>query len=363
MRTSLSIGLPILTARSRSTSGGALLPSLLRHVGGDVGQELLEGVGAEVGIRAEHRRVDRVRLDVDAHVARDQVLVAADQRASGGAAGERHRVHRAEQVEQAADRAGQELERPLRQQLRLDDDLRDAVGEHGAGGASLGDHGYAGEHGAGQLLTHAPGREVERVDVHGHAGARRPHVLAVEARRARQLQPVAIRQVEAGRQRSPEAGVVGQRARRTVEVELGVAAGVAPVLAGDVDQFVAVFVQRRRQVLQQLGALRKRQRPQRWSTDLARVLEHCGEVDTTGAHVAEHGFGRGIVKGLGVAAAGDPTTTNVALQRDHRGEDLTDRAPAMHGRRAVTATATAAWCRRRSSAGRADRRQGTSTTS
>ena len=123
--------------------------------------------------------------------------------------------------------------------------------------AGLRDDGHAGEQRAGGLLGQAPGREVEGVDVHGDAVARHGHVLAEEARAAAERHALAVGEQLRVAERLAELGVGGERDRRAVDVELGVAAGVAAVRDRQLDQLVAVRLERVAHRLQQLRRARR----------------------------------------------------------------------------------------------------------
>ena len=131
---------------------------------------------------------------------------------------------------------------------------------------------HAGEQRARRLLGEAPGGEVERVDVHGHAaarhGARAGRGSAGCARAGCPRRPPAPRVA----QRLAEVGVGRQGEGRAVHVELGVAARVAAVGDGQVEQLVAVGDERVAHRLQQRAALREGQRAQRRAAHRARVL-------------------------------------------------------------------------------------------
>jgi hypothetical protein len=106
---------------------------------------------------------------------------------------------------------------------------------------------------AGLLTTGTPARiataafsakpqagKVEGVDVHGHAAARHRDVLAVEARRTAELDPLAVHHEAGVAQRLSDLGIRRKRERRAVHVELGVAACVSAVAHGQVQDLVAV---------------------------------------------------------------------------------------------------------------------------
>ena len=144
---------------------GALLSRLLGHLPGHVAHEEVEQGRAGLDVRRQHRGVQAVGLDVDAHARSQQVGPAAQRQRGRRRTGKGEDVLRPQPVEQVARRADDELERAGRKQAGLQNQLDHSVRRQRRRGGRLGDHRHAGEEGAGELLGEAPGREVERVDV------------------------------------------------------------------------------------------------------------------------------------------------------------------------------------------------------
>ena len=65
--------------------------------------------------------------------------------------------------------------------------------------------------------------------------------------------------------------VVGERARCAIEIKLRVAAGVAAITSGDLDQLVAMFVDDFREAFEDLATLLERQRTKRRAAYVAGV--------------------------------------------------------------------------------------------
>jgi hypothetical protein len=238
--------------------------------------------------------------------------------------------------------AHQHLERPLGQDAGVDDDARDALGDAGCGGPRLLEHRDSRQQRAGRLLEHAPGREVERVDVHGDAAACDPDVLPLEVRGAAELQRVAVGQERPVGEGLREVRVGRQRGGRPVHVELGVAARVAGVGDADVDELLAVLVDGRAQGLERRAALRERQRPQRGAAHVARVLQRRSEVQPLAARVGDGLLGGGVDEWRSGALPGAPRPGQVARQVAHSWllggharavRARTDRAPYQPGAR------------------------------
>ena len=280
MRTSLSAGLPTRTAPSISTrssrtfaatacrndhapDGGAFLAGLLRDVALHFLQEQFVHVAAVLDVGAEHGRVQAVGFHVDPHRMANDVGQRADALAGFSRTREGEHVLRAEQGGQVARAADEERERALGKDFRVHQDFHDAVGEHGGTGGRLAEHRHAGEQRGGRLLGEAPGRKVERVDVHRDARARHAHVLAVEARRAAELQAFAVDEESRRAQLLADLRVGEQRSDGAFHVELSIRAGVAAVGDREVEQFVAMRLHRLRHAFQQRAALGERKRAQR----------------------------------------------------------------------------------------------------
>ncbi len=152
--------------------GGALLAGLDGHLGDhglDEGVELRRALDR---VRAQDGGVERVGLGGEADAALHNVRVRLQRVGRGRGAGEGHEVAVVEVVQERAGRAGDELQGPLRQDVGLDHGL-DHGRRHIAGGrGGLDDGGNAGDERGRKLLQHAPDREVEGVDLHGHPGMR-----------------------------------------------------------------------------------------------------------------------------------------------------------------------------------------------
>jgi hypothetical protein len=297
---------------------GALLPRLLRHVEGDVRQEEAVGLRRGIDVGGQDRRVERVGLDVDAHVVPHEVRVRADDRAGCRGARERDAVLAVQVVEQVPGAAAQELERALRHEPRLDDDVRDAPRDERRRSGGFLDHRDTGEPRARGLLHHPPRGEVVGIDVHGDTAARHADVLAPETSRAAELQAVAVGEERALAEALAERRVGGEGPRGPVDVELAVAAGVAAVRRREVEQLVPVRVDRRRDRLEHLRALRKGHGAQRGTADLAPVAGDGGHVDPLRRGPRDD-LVRGRVRELrALPRAALPGAAHVAVEDLHR---------------------------------------------
>ena len=196
----------------------------------------------------------------------------------GRGSGERHQVLLGQMVEQVADAAADQLHRAGRQQAGVHHQLDQPRGQVGGLAGWLDQAGHAGQERWRELLQRAPDREVERVDLHGHAAQRGHDVLAGElARLAERLQRAldvdgVVRQLAPGL-----AGVAEQHADAAVDVELGVAERRAGPGRQCV-QLVPVLAQLRAERLQQPGALVEGQLAQRGAADRPAVGQRRGHV-------------------------------------------------------------------------------------
>ncbi len=224
-------------------------------------------------------------------------------------------------VEEVAGRADDQLQGAVRQDAGLDHDSHAVFSDIGRGAGRFDDGRHAGQQGGAKLLKHAPDREVEGVDVHGHALQRAEDVASHESAALGQRLQAAVQQKGVvGQLAAPLGGVGEQRARAALDVHPAVGAGgagqgresVELLLAGD---------DRLGQAFQHLGALVERHRAQGWPANSAGVCGHGREVDPLGAELG----GRRAVQGAGdvdqAAGRGDPITADEVekLEGFHRG--------------------------------------------
>jgi len=174
--------------------GGALLAGLVRHLLDHVVDEHRQGIGAFADVRTQHRGVERVGLDVDGHVVRDDLRMAADGARGVARTGEDDGVLRPDVVQQVARGPGKQREHAGWQQVLLLPQLGDPHGGRGRSGARLGEHGNACQQRTGQLLAQVPRRKVEGIDVDRHAQPRSQDVLPQEPAGARDADLIAIEQ-------------------------------------------------------------------------------------------------------------------------------------------------------------------------
>ncbi len=206
-------------------------------------------------VGAEDRAVQRVGLDAELDAAVEHLRVVAEQAGGVGRPGEAHLVVHGELVEQPVGAAGEQLQGALGQQSRLDDAPDDELGQVGRLRGRLDDAGHPGDERRRQLLEHPPDREVERVDLDRHAGARGVDVPPDEVTAATQLLDGSVE----------EDDVVGQLARaprrdrhHRADAAVDVDGAVAGGRAGPVRQVVELVLEPQQvlaESLQQAGAL------------------------------------------------------------------------------------------------------------
>src|SRR5207244_3840477 len=108
---------------------------------------------------------------------------------------------------------------------------------------------------------------------------RHHQVLAVEAGTAGQRDALAVDEEARLAQALAELGVGAQGEGRAVDVELGIAAGVAAVADGEVQQLVPARLERIGHRLEELPALREGQLAQGRPPRVPGKLERGGEVE------------------------------------------------------------------------------------
>jgi hypothetical protein len=123
-------------------------------------------------------------------------------------------------------------------------------------------------------------------------------MLAVEARRAPELNPFSVHQ-EAGRaERRADVRVGQERRDRAVDVELCVRAGVSAIGDPELEQLGAMLLQKIRHPLEERAALREGQRPQGRAARAPRVVQSRGYVEPAAARERQGLFGGWIEKRL-----------------------------------------------------------------
>jgi len=194
--------------------------------------------------------------------------------------GEPDHVLPAQVIEDALGAPGEQLHRTLRQETGLDDAAEHQLGEvcRLAGGF---DHRRdAGQERWGELFQHAPHREVERVDLHGHTAPRGVEVLAEEAPASPDRLSVAV-EVDrvVGQLTGSLARVAEQGAEPTVDVDGRVSGSGA---GGGRVRVELVFARHQQlaQCLELAGALVEGQLAQHRAADAACVVQHGRHVDT-----------------------------------------------------------------------------------
>ena len=211
-----------------------------------------------------------------------------------------------------------ELQRTLRQDVGLDHDPHGGFGEIGRGACRLNDGGDAGQKRGRQLFQHAPDREVERVDVDGHALQRRVDVQALKRAAAREAFDAAVDQdAIVGQFAAAFRLIDGKRADSAVDVDPGIAFGGARLIA----EFVEILLasgESLRECLEHQGPLVERECPQGGASLLPRKASHPREVEATRRRQRDHVACDGGTKFGEFARAGHPTVFGVILQCDRR---------------------------------------------
>jgi hypothetical protein len=214
--------------------------------------------------------------------------------------------------EQVARATHQERQRALRERLGFRQDLEHAVRDQRGRGGGLAQHRHPGQERDRRLLGQAPGGEVEGVDVDGHPCPRHQDVLAVEARAARELDALAVREHLHLAQALAQIRVGGQGEDRAVHVELRVPSRVAAVGHREVEQLVAMGLEHVRDRAQHRAALGEGQGAQGGTADGAGMIQRAREVEPFAAHVGQRLLGGRIDEGVRRSGARDPAAPEVA---------------------------------------------------
>ncbi len=272
----------------RPTDARALLPGL----DGQLGHERLD-VGVELGapgdgIRAEDRGVERVGLPREAHSPVHDVRMRAQRVRGARRAGESQEVPVVEVVEQVARGTRDELQRPLRQDARLDHGAHGRLGEVHRRRRGLDDRGHPGEERRRELLEHAPDREVEGVDLHRDARQARVDVLAEEGavlgeHLGRPVDDeVRVRQLAAALRSEGE-----EHPDAAVDVDHRIAARRTG-LRGHRVELLAPAVEILGELLELEGALVEGERSEGGLAYGARVVDRTRDVGALDAHLGDH---------------------------------------------------------------------------
>ncbi len=183
-------------------------------------------------------------------------------------------------------------------------------GDVAGGRGGLDDGGHAGDEGGGELLEHAPHREVEGVDLHGDAGNAGVDVLAGEGAVLGQHLHGAVHDHLGVGEFAAALGAEGEEhADAAVDVHHRVDLGGAG-LGGERVELVAAAVQVLRQLLELEGALVEGQLAEFRLAGGASVVHDGGEVQPLGAHPGEEFAGAGVEDGCraggGTGVGGPP---------------------------------------------------------
>ncbi|EEF25155.1 conserved hypothetical protein [Ricinus communis] len=185
-------------------------------------------------------------------------------------------------IKEIADRAADELQRPLRQEAGFNDTADHELGEIGRLARRLDDGGNAGQQGRRDLFQHAPARKVESVDMNGDALQRAQDMLRGKALILRQLLHIAIEQHARVRQLAPSLGGIGQQGSdATFDIDPAIGARGAGRRRERVEFFLSLE-QRLAERLQHRGALMEGHASQRRATLVAAMRQCLLEIDAGG---------------------------------------------------------------------------------
>jgi hypothetical protein len=206
-------------------------------------------------VRRQDGAVERVGFRREGHGFADQVRIGAQLGGGVGRAGEGDGVEAAQAVQQIAGEPITSCSEPSGTRPDSIIILTAGVGQVAGGGGRLGDAGHGGQEAGREFLEQAPDREVEGVDVHGHAAARHQDVGAGKAAALAQRHGRAFMQHVRRRQLArAHAGIREQGADAAFDVDPAVRAGGAGQVRDLVQLFLALH-EVHGQGLQALGAL------------------------------------------------------------------------------------------------------------
>ncbi len=124
-------------------------------------------------VLTQHAAVERICFHGKRNGMRDDIRVDAQTLPGAGRSGKRHHVLAVELVQQIARATADQADGAVGHQSALDDRFHHRLSHLRGGGGGLDDGGHPGKPGGRELFQHPPAREVERVDMHRHAGFRR----------------------------------------------------------------------------------------------------------------------------------------------------------------------------------------------
>ncbi|MCY1291820.1 hypothetical protein D9M70_410230 [compost metagenome] len=310
----LGHGVEVFAGNDGAADRRALLPGLGGHLAGDFLDEQVEFFVVRGDFRGEDRAVQRVGFGVERNRVAHQVGVDAQLGGGVGRTGEGHHVLALQAVQQVAGAADDQLQAAFGQQAGFVHQAHGGFGQVAGGGGRFDDAGHAGEEARGELLQHAPDREVEGVDVHGQAAARHQDMGAGEgALLAQRHGRTFVDDVSRRQLAGADAGVAEQGAAAALDVDPAVGAGGAAVAGQGVELFL-VLVEVERQGLEARRALLEVHGHEAGDTALAAMFDGFGEVQGFLVGAEEGAAVDGAAQCLGTMLA-DPAAADEALQR------------------------------------------------
>ena len=257
------------------SDGRALLTGFDRHLGGQRFDEQVELRCAGHRVRAQDGAVQRIGLGGEPHAVGHHRGMGAQLAGGARRTGEADQILLGEVVQEVAGAAGDQLDRAVRQQPRLDDQFDESVGDVGRRAGRLDQTGNAGQERRREFLHRPPDREVERVDLYRHPAQRGPDVLPQKGSAlAQRLECPVGQHGVAGQLAATLAGIAEQDTEAAVHVEHRVTLGSAGAGRQRVE-VVAVLAQVGGQGLEQGGPLVESQRPQGGTADAPSVVERA----------------------------------------------------------------------------------------
>ena len=313
-------GIDVLVGDEGTSNGCALLSGLYSHLLDDLAHEEVELGSVRTGAGSEDGSVDRIGLHGEPGRPLSDGRVRSKPRRGRRRACECHAVAAVEMVEEVPRLTADQLQRALRQEVALDHDADRGLGHERRLRCRLDDRRDSRQERRGELLEHAPDREIERVDLDLDAGPWGEHVDAHERSISAEVLDLPIHDEVGVGKFSARSARVGQQDRGTaVDVEPRVRTRrPCPCREGIHDVPAGVVEKQLPQGAEDRGSLMERPSPQCCSADLAAVRDRRAKVDA-GRRQRADGLTRcGVDERLAYVGRQVPEAPDEALQLAHR---------------------------------------------
>ncbi len=169
----LADGFNLVLRHDDAADGSTFLPGFGGHLAHHLADKQRKLRLLRRHVLTQHAAVQGIRFHGKRNGIRDDIRVYTQALPGAGRAGKRHHVLAVELVQQIACATADQADGAVRHQSAFDDRFHHRLSHLRGGGGGLDDCGHPGKPGGGELFQHPPAREVERVNMHRHAGFRR----------------------------------------------------------------------------------------------------------------------------------------------------------------------------------------------